>query len=1024
MKHPAVIFLLLVCSAAMSQRHHPAGVANTYTLGDADGFPGYNYTNLFYQVPSGKIYARDFFGNFHITGNNFIKQVAGFPLSVSYLNHITPSNGELWIYNSANVFVIRNDSLFKTVAFPAFKYITSYSIDGRQLFLFRYIKGNVEIYEFEDYSWIKKNTVKWDGDERSFAEATSFSISKRYCLVTNEPESKFAWHFFDTVNYAFEKKIITSIDVLNNEQSFKDYFLTKKGKENTSLVNSFRNFISARTGKHTGEDNLAWYHGGHLRGGLFKNVFVYQDNKGLYEYGEFDSLEVKSETVLFESNDILNGTYRNIYYPFLTVSMGNKPIRVFSFIKKYARLFKNEQSNNIFALGQDEAGRIWAGSYQSNLTILTPSQKKDKGVDDYSDKAFELPRQKFPFMNASLNYHGKMYFVGESMQGGVLRYDMHGKMTKVNPSTPVGYYFYHSPKGDQVYMPSAEGYDNPVYYCNASDLDKPYINWKKMAQKEGIAGFGMTTITEDTMGRIWMGHPKKGFAVYDPSTKKGKSFDARLNESPIGFISCLTDKKGTVWMGSDDKGLWYYNDYTKQPVPKNLHHIDHPLLNNVKRITSMTVYKNWLVLGCYNRVCLLNLDSFYANKRIIVRYLNPQEAAFSSFTEQNTMLVSKTDSTLWFSTSDMLYQWDINEWLHLPLYKVNVTTYLQKDSNSITLSPDKTIKLDAGINSFDMVFEYLSPDCLPRFTRTALIKEGDSIIYSLPGVQSRNTFKNLNNGAYVFYLDVFEQDGSTSHYKYRFVISKYFWQQWWFWVLLSLSILLPLILWLNALRKKANQQKQISYLNVVTLSNQFRPHFILNALNTIGADLKDKPAAETVISRLGESIDLIFNQSLKNKVSHSLQNEWSLVKNVIEIHRVMYLPELQVNLPSAEWLNQYHIYEIPVGILEIVVENALLHGLRNRKTAPYILTINTEGSSDYIVFKIMDNGIGRENAASLSSHLHHGRGTKNLFEIISILNRFNSLKIDIVYHDKSNNMNDGQGTEVVITIPKTYHYEY
>lgn len=1024
MKHPAVIICLLVCSVAMSQKHHPAGVANTYTLGDADGFPGYNYTNLFYQFPSGKIYARDFFGNFHITGNNFIKQVAGFPLSVSYLNHITPSNSEIWIYNSANVFVIKNDSLIKTVPFPAFKYIVSYSLDGKQLFLFRYIKGNIEVYKFEDYSWIQKNTEKWDGNEQSFDEAKSVSISKRYCLVTTEPRNKFAWHFFDTVHYVFEKKIITSIDILNKEQSLKDYFLNNKGKENTSLINSFRNFISARTGRYTDEDNLAWYHGGHLRGGFFKNVFVYQDNKGLYEYGEFDSLEVKPATVVFESNDILNGTYRNIYYPFLTVSMGNKPIRVFPYIKKYARLFNNEQSNNIFALGQDGTGRIWAGSYQSQLSILTPSKRNNESVDDYTDHVLALPRQQYPFMNASLNYHDKMYFVGESLQGGVLRYNKQGKMTKVNPSTPTGFYLYLSPKGKQVYMPSAEGFDYPVYYCNADELDKSFIYWKKLAETEGIAGFGMATITEDSVGRIWMGHPKKGFAVYDPSAKKGKSYDARLNESPIGFISCLTDKKGTVWMGSDDKGLWYYNDYTKQPVPKNLQHIDHPLLNNVKRITSMTVYKNWLVLGCYNRVCLLNLDSFYTNKKIIVRYLNPQEAALTSFTEQNTMLVSKTDSTLWFSTSDMLYQWDINQWLHFQTYKVNVNTFLQKDSNSVSLSTDKTIRLDAGINSFDIVFEYLSPDGLQRFTRTALIKAGDSVIYSLPGVQSRNSFKNLSSGAYIFYLDVFEQDGSTSHYKYSFIISKYFWQQWWFWMLASLAVLLPVILWLNTLRKKANQQKQISYLNVVTLSNQFRPHFILNALNTIGADLKDKPAAETVISRLGESIDLIFNQSLKNKVSHSFQNEWTLVKNVIEIHKVMYLPDLQLTLPSEDWIKNNYLKEVPVGILEIGVENALLHGLRNKKTPPYILTIEAADNHDNLIFKIIDNGIGRKKAASLSSHLHHGRGTKNLFEIIDILNQFNSQKIEIVYQDYSENMKDSCGTTVVITIPKMFHYEY
>lgn len=102
-------------------------------------------------------------------------------------------------------------------------------------------------------------------------------------------------------------------------------------------------------------------------------------------------------------------------------------------------------------------------------------------------------------------------------------------------------------------------------------------------------------------------------------------------------------------MGSDDKGLWYYNDYTKPPTPENIHNIYHPLINNTVRITAMAIYKNWLVLSCYNKICLLNLDSFYLKQKAVVRYLTAQETNFTSFTEQNTMLVSKTDSTLWFS---------------------------------------------------------------------------------------------------------------------------------------------------------------------------------------------------------------------------------------------------------------------------------------------------------------------------------------------------------------------------------------
>jgi hypothetical protein len=427
-------------------------------------------------------------------------------------------------------------------------------------------------------------------------------------------------------------------------------------------------------------------------------------------------------------------------------------------------------------------------------------------------------------------------------------------------------------------------------------------------------------------------------------------------------------------------------------------------------------------MGCYDKICLLNLDSFNQKKKIILRYLNPQEAALSSFTEQNTMLVSKMDSTLWFSTSDMLYQWDIKTWLALPEYKVQMSAFLQHDSVRLEMSSVKRLKLPPQIHGFNIVFEYLSPDCLPRYTRTALVLKGDSVIFSEPGMQSRFSYQNLISGAYTFYIQVFEQNGTTTTYRYTFTISKYLWQQWWFWTLASLLFLMPFVLWLNTLRKKALREKEISQLNVVTMSSQFRPHFILNTLNAIGADMRDKPGAESIISRLGESINLIFNYAQQRKVSHSLQDEWTLIKNVIQIHQIIYLPELKVTHTGTGLQEAWKDIKLPLGILEINVENALLHGLRNKQSPPYNLNIAISEDDDNLYFTIADNGIGRKRSMAISSHTKHGTGTQNLHDIIGILNRFNKNKIEVHYTDIP--PHKGGGTMVKIKIPKIYHYEY
>ncbi len=1002
-----IILLTLFCCYADAQKSPPAAVANTYTLTEADGFPGYNYVNVWEQHPSGKIYAKDFFGNLHITGNNFITPVPGLSnITVGTILRVRPGN-EVWVYETPQkISILKNDTLWKVVESKnkQLRGVYEYFRSGR-LFALEIKATTLVRYEFKNHEWEATGTFLLPtGVNPEDVRADTFENGESVISFLL-PDGSRKCYEMDSAHHRLN--YLTTISAIHFFYYF-PYLYNNKVQENLALKQSLSDFIATRTGKRQ-----------HLTPERFHNYFmppytqwVFKYGKGLYEYFSVDSSHVQPGTIVLETKDKLNDNRINPAYPYFTVLTGNKPLRVFPYIKKYPHIYDNDNANNIFALAQDDAGRIWAGSYQNKLSIIDAVNPKQPVI--------HLKQQPYPFMNAQVNYNGKIYLVGEYNTGGVLQYDMQGNMRRLQqPMIATGYYLYLSSKSGKVYFASS-GPGFPIFYCNAKELEKPVIDWKQLDSTAGITlSQGMRTITEDTIGRIWMGHPDEGFAVYNHALKKGVTYHTVNNESPIGFISSLTDKKGTVWMGSDDHGLWYYNDYSKPPTPQNIHNASHPLLNNVKRITAMTVYKNWLVLGCYNRICLLNLDSFYQKNKIILRYLNPQEAALTSFTEQNTMLVSKTDSTLWFTTSDMLYKWDIKTWLQLPQYKVQMAAFLQRDSARTEINNQKKLRLKAGFNSFDIVFEYLSPDALPRFTRAALARRGNNPVFGEPGTQSRFSYQNLDGGTYTFYVQVFEQDGTTSTYQYPFTISKYVWQHWWFWVAASLLFLLPFVLWLNTRRKKALQEKEISQLNVVTLSSQFRPHFILNTLNAIGADLKDKPGAESIISRMGESINLIFNYAQQRKVNHSLKDEWTLIKNVIQIHRIIYLPELEVKYIGEELLETYKDLKLPLGILEINVENALLHGLRNKPSPPYTLTIQMRADTRNLHFTIADDGIGRQQSMSISSYKKHGTGTQNLRNIINILNQFNKDKIEMYYAGASQT-----GTEVKIKIPKIYHYEY
>ncbi|SDD10107.1 hypothetical protein [Niabella drilacis] len=155
MRPGLTILLLVFLYHAYGQKQLPAVVANTYTLTEADGFPGFNYTHTFEYQASGKIYATDFFGNLHITGNNFIKSLPGFTnITNETVLQIRPGN-ELWIYEDPmKIFIIKNDTLWKVVEhkdklIPVYDYPRS-----DRLFALKTTETSLVLYEFKEYQWL------------------------------------------------------------------------------------------------------------------------------------------------------------------------------------------------------------------------------------------------------------------------------------------------------------------------------------------------------------------------------------------------------------------------------------------------------------------------------------------------------------------------------------------------------------------------------------------------------------------------------------------------------------------------------------------------------------------------------------------------------------------------------------------------------------------------------------------------------------------------------------------------------
>jgi hypothetical protein len=1011
-KYLLTLVLIAIVNSAGGQQ--PAGVNNSIILGENEGYEGFNYAVIFHSS-SGKVYTHTYAGETAIHGNNYtlpLRQLSGNSATPTFFLEV--SKDTILYCDSKEIAVISNDSVVQLVTFPI---EASMSTTYKQGVIAILKEGNHSEILFFDGKTLKVNRSK-----------SNIPITPQSGLQKS-PSGNI--YFSNTIG---DSLIIYHLDIgkltltpLKSYAVGSASFLKVKDENNLLIQKTDNKATIIRIKNGQGEQ-------------LNPTDNEYIDLLNLspeYPYGlsskKAPYIQIENTLVLessknlptFLSQDVTHLACSEQAYGSFYASTANKPIRIFKNIKKYPLLFNNNNTSACFAIQEDFKGNIWAGSYQSALSKITDN--KVWPVQEFTQR----------IENGSTRLNQYLYFIAEGAKTGLIQINHQGKIRQLVSST-TGFYAYPS-KDKQRFYYGTNNY-NGLWETDVRSLEKGKPQWNKIDSTKGILLNNILTITEDKIGRIWCAHPRRGIAIYDPLTKTAKTWLVEKKEISFGAFCSITDNKGTVWMGSANTGLWYFNDYHQSTIPLACKQIIHPLLNSGKPLTALCLFENWLIIAATDKVLLLNLDSFYLKNKTFLRYLNPREASFTSVTEQNTLLTA-SDSTIWFSTSDMLYQWNIKDWLKNTTYKVTQSVAIINNGNERKIIPQQEIQLEPELNSFEISLHYLSPDNLPRYARGSLLKDGDTLDLPVPGIVDKWDIRNIGTGHYHFVLEIFEMDGKISKYSYPIVVNQFLWQHWWFWAMLSSVIIGSLFYFYNLRKKieiaeqrtksneaelkafKSDQEKKIANLRLVTLSSQFRPHFILNALNSIGAQLDDNPGAESVLSRLGESVNIIFGHSQQQKILHAFEDEWRLVNNVIHIHRLMYLKKLEFKLPTDLIVRDVQFVQIPLGILQIPVENALLHGLSNKEMGPWVLEINIEENSNSIIIEIIDNGVGRKRSARMSNFSKHGTGTKNLTGIIDIINAENTSKISISHEDDIfNDQAGGYGTKVIIDIPKNISY--
>lgn len=197
------------------------------------------------------------------------------------------------------------------------------------------------------------------------------------------------------------------------------------------------------------------------------------------------------------------------------------------------------------------------------------------------------------------------------------------------------------------------------------------------------------------------------------------------------------------------------------------------------------------------------------------------------------------------------------------------------------------------------------------------------------------------------------------------------------------------------------------------LHSQINPHFLYNTMDLINwmAIQHNVPEISSLVQSLSQFYKLSLN---KGEETISLGKELEHTQLYVDIQNRRFGNTIELNIDVDEALLDY---SIPKITLQPIIENSILHGIRETEKRRGEIFIYSYREPNAIVLVIQDNGIGmpeelvnRFNAKEISTEKQDGYGIRNINHRIRLLFGFSyGLHFD---------SRMGEGTTVEIRIPR------
>jgi hypothetical protein len=284
-------------------------------------------------------------------------------------------------------------------------------------------------------------------------------------------------------------------------------------------------------------------------------------------------------------------------------------------------------------------------------------------------------------------------------------------------------------------------------------------------------------------------------------------------------------------------------------------------------------------------------------------------------------------------------------------------------------------------------------------------------------------FFSLKPGQYTFAVIAINNSGIPSQNAafFEFTILPYWWQTFWFKVILVSIIALGIYLfYLNKVRKLKHtfeiERKQAS-LQLTAMRAQMNPHFIFNVMNSIRNYMQnhDTKSAEKYLTSFSRLVRYTLDNSEVHEVT--LEEELNAIRNYVELEMQRFDNGFEFNIICEAGIDPGETMLLSM-LLQPYVENSIKHGISRMEVGGKIL-IDIRSNKNTILIGIEDNGIGKDeslqwNKDHLENHISHGTMINS--ERIAAYNKVFNKNIKVRTINLINGEGKANGTRVEIEV--------